>query len=96
MNKFLVFGFAFLMLLTLPIEAQWYRWGQKYCWGCRRYMDPSLAEYDGLYFGYVDNINYPQTYALPRNYYFNYCLPCRESDNNYRYFQNCLRYSMQK
>jgi hypothetical protein len=96
MNKFLLFCLALFVLFVAPLEAQWYCWGQKYCWGCRRYMDPTYSNDEGLYYGYVDNINYPDTYDLPLNYYFNYCPPCRYGNYNGRYFQNCIHFSNQR
>ena len=90
MRKLLLFVLP-LLLLTTTLEAQRYRW----C-GCRRYMYPTLANYDGYYYGYVDNINYPDPYALPINRYFNYCPPCRCDTYNVQYLENCIRYTNYK
>jgi len=84
------------LFLSIPLEAQWYCWGQKYGWGCRRYMDPTLADYDGNYYGYIDNINYPDTYHLPLNCQFNYCPPCPNNIYNYQYLKNCIHYTNQQ
>jgi hypothetical protein len=85
--------FALLFLFFSPLEAQWCCWGQKYCWGCRRYMDLTEATYDDIRYGYVDNINYPDTYDLPLNYYFNYCPPSPKKSYNLQYFRDCIRYT---
>ena len=87
MNKLLL---IFLLLGATTLEAGWP------CRGCRRYMDPTEANYDCIPYGYVDNINYPDTYDLPLNSQFNYCPPCSYNRNNYQYFQNCLYFSVQK
>jgi hypothetical protein len=79
-----------LMLSTTQLEAQRCCWGQRYCWGCRRYMDLTTANYDGITYGYVDNINYPEPYRLPLNYYFNNRCCSRY---NYQYLQSCIQYT---
>jgi hypothetical protein len=87
-NKIILFGLSLIFLFIIPLEAQRYN-----CCGCRRYMDPALAGYEGLYYGYVDNLNYPTTYSVPLNYHFNYCPPCNVNRYNYRYLQNCIHYT---
>lgn len=91
MSKLIFFCLLIGVVTAAPVEAQCYHWGQKYCWCCRRYMDPTTANEDGNYYGYVDNINYADPYKLPLNYYFNYGPRCRR--NNQYYFRECIRYS---
>ena len=95
MGKALLFMFAALLFFVEPVDAQWTCWGQKYGWGCARYRDPypSRAREDGLYYGYVDNINYPEPYCLPINCQFNYCPPCQYNGYNCQYLENCIQYS---
>jgi hypothetical protein len=93
--KTLLFCLA-LLFFAFPVEAQWLFWGQKYCWGCRRYMNLDLAGYEGICYGYIDNINYPDVYYLPRNYFFNYCPPCRYYIYDSQYLKNCIHYTNQK
>lgn len=91
MYKLILFLFVFF-LFSSEIEAK-----RCACCGCRRYMDPTMANYDGNPYGYIDNINYPDTYALPINYYFNYCPPCRQRESyNVEYLENCIRYTNAK
>lgn len=92
MNRFIIALISFQFLI-LEISAQPLRWGEKYCWGCRRYMDPVEATYDAIRYGYIDNINYPDSYALPLNYYFNNRLVRRSDLINIEYMQNCIRFT---
>jgi hypothetical protein len=92
--KSLLFCLGFLLFASTPLDAQWIFWGQKHNWGCCRFIDPTLATYDYGFYGYIDNINYPDTYELPINRCFNYCPPCSNS-YNYRYLQNCIQYTRQ-
>ena len=93
MTKCILFGLALLCLAATPLEASRCCWGQKHCWGCRRYMDPTYAGYEGLYYGYVDNINYPDPYALPYTYHFN-CRPsCGSNCFNGPHSQHSYHYT---
>ena len=93
MNKVIFVCFSFLMLMTTQLEAQRICWGQKYCWGCRRYMDLTRANYDANCYGYVDNINYPDPYNHPLNHYFNYRPCCARSYSDYQYFLQSAYYT---
>lgn len=77
-----------IFLLTSSLDAQ-----ICYCCGCRHYMDLTQANYDGNYYGYVDNINYPDPYALPINIQFNYCPPCPCNSYNTQYIEGCIHYT---
>jgi hypothetical protein len=86
MNKLILFCvISFLTLNATQLEAQRFCCGQK-CW-YRWYIDPTIATYDGIRYGYIDNINYPNVYHYPRNCYFR-PPPCRSS-GNYQYFLKC-------
>lgn len=81
--------FSLLMLLTTQMEAYW-GCPSRRC-GCRGrcYSDLTTANYDGIYYGYVDNINYPDAYKHPLNRCFRYCPPCPRNPSNYQYFLKC-------
>jgi hypothetical protein len=96
MNKFIIFALLSLQLLTIDAEAQRCCRGEKYCWGCRHYMDLTDAQSNGLPYGYIDNINYPDTYALPLNYYFNNRVTTRKDVYNSQYLKNCIHYNNHK
>lgn len=87
---------SLFLFVTATAEAQWYCWGERYCWGCRRYMNLTIATYDDYPFGYVDIINYPDMYRMPLNRYFDYCPPCRRSVYNYNYLQKCIYFTNRK
>jgi hypothetical protein len=94
MNKTIFLALSILFLSANLLEGQTYAYGRwRTCRGCRCYWDLISASYDGLPYGYVDNLNYPEPYELPLNRCFNYCPPCRPQPNNQRYFWNCVRNS---
>lgn len=86
-----------LFLVVGHVEAQRCCPKRRCCYGCLRYMNLSRAEYDGIFYGYVDNLNYPDPYyAQPINRYFNYC-PCTRQDAcNVYYLKDCIHYTNQK
>jgi len=94
MRYLFLFCLSFLVFTT-SLEAQWVARGPRRCWCCC-YMDPTYANYDCNYYGYVDNINYPDRYDLPINRCFNYCLPCPCNSYDSQYFQKCVRYTRQR
>ncbi len=99
MNKCVLFLVFLVTIATSSLEAQWRYCGPRCCvWGCRQcFVDPVEANYDGILYGYMDNINYPDTYRLPLNCCINYCQPCRYKNYyNWRYLENCIHYTNQK
>jgi hypothetical protein len=89
MFKFLLLSLC-LISVTINLNAQWYRWGEKYCWGARQYMDPTYANYDYIMYGYQDNINYPNRYDFPLNHYFEYYFNCSLHCRDSQYLKNCI------
>jgi len=89
MNKSFKFLLLFLYLgvLAFPVQA----W-EHCCPHVERYFNYSRADGDGLYYGYEDIYAYPYGYALPVNYYFNYC-PCRCKYSDYEHLQRAIRNS---
>lgn len=88
--------FAFLFLFTTQLEAQWVAPPRaRSCWCCC-YMDPTYSNYDCNYYGYVDNINYPDRYDFPVNRCFRSRPQLRCNPHNQNYFQNCIRTTAQK
>lgn len=84
--------FIFLLILQFvlfsSIDAQ------TYCCPCLRDRYHNVLKVgDAWYYGYMDNINYPDPYNLPVNIYFNYCPPCRCNSYNAQYLQRCIRYT---
>lgn len=86
MNKVIFIFFSFLMLTATQLEAQ------RCSRGCRRYMDPTTATYDGNCYGYVDNINYPEPYRMPLNHYFRYWPRCCSRYDS-QYLRECIHYT---
>ncbi len=91
MNKCILFCLA-LLILTVEVEAQWFgSCCRQPC--CIRYMDVTVADYDCAPYGYVDNINYPEPYFLPLNYFFRQRCRTRFDRANYDHLMSSIHYT---